>query len=68
MNFGQAFENCKFEKPIRRESWSDNSFIKIITEESEYSKMIKIVDEKIVNHNWIPTEIDLFGDDWEFVD
>lgn len=70
MNFGQAFEQARNGKGMRLKKWGEDVIIRCQTPD-EFSKMTAqylYVDSRFGRVPWMPTQIELFNNDWEVVE
>lgn len=67
MDFSQALEQLKLGRPVKRSSW--NPLVKVEAQfPDEHSKMgapyLYYTDVNGKNIPWIPSQFDLFSEDW----
>ena len=70
MNFGEAFERCRYGEGMRLENWEKDVVIRCQIPDA-FSKMTQpylYVESRFGKVPWKETNIELFSLDWELVD
>jgi hypothetical protein len=68
MTFGQAFENCKFNKRMRLKYWYDDVWVEVEGFDGNNSGFVKVSDGSIISVGWLPNEKEIFSNEWELID
>lgn len=66
MTFGEAFEHMKWSGKVKLPDWKDDVYISIqnVDKNSKMTHMYMYVTSRFGKVPWLPTQVEIFREDW----